>query len=182
MLPADLDERALGDRAAGACPETLVRLLGEAKGTAVVAAAKQGPAAIPGCTCVITGDQVVVRDSSILEKPLDPAEARAFIAAYSGGTCSTVGSCTATDPVTGKQFTSVETATLKFREFPDVEAVASALIAEGDIFHCAGGLMAENELVVPHIAGLDGTIDAILGLSPRSVCDALIGLAQLLRE
>ena len=48
------------------------------------------------CTCVLTGDQVVVRDGKILEKPKDDNEARAFIAAYSGGECSTVGSCTAT--------------------------------------------------------------------------------------
>jgi hypothetical protein len=152
-----LSRYALGDRADGADPEALVRLLGEAKGAAVAravakissvassgnfatdesAAARVGAggggaaaAAAPSrveyaaataatdsvtgqgiddagacsitgdaayaCTCVLTGDQVVVRDGKILEKPTDEDEALAFISAYSGGECSTVGSCTAT--------------------------------------------------------------------------------------
>jgi hypothetical protein len=149
-----LNRYALGDRADGADPEALVRLLGEAKGAAVAravakissvassgnlatdesAAARVGAAGGGGaspsrveyaaataatdsvtgqgiddagacsstgdaayaCTCVLTGDQVVVRDGKILEKPTDEVEALAFISAYSGGECSTVGSCTAT--------------------------------------------------------------------------------------
>jgi septum formation protein len=183
VVPADLDERALGDRTDGANPEVLVKLLAETKGAAVVGALKAGKAAagVPGCTCVLTGDQVVVHDGTILEKPVDADEARRFIAAYSGGECTTVGSCTATDPATGVQFTVVEVATLVFEEIPDLTTVTAMLITEGEIFYCAGALMAENPLLVPHIKEVKGTIDAVLGLSPRAVCEALNGLAAAIQ-
>lgn len=42
-----------------------------------------------------------------------------------------------------------------------------ALIAEGEVFWCAGGLMVEHELVAPHVVRMDGSLDSVMGLDKR---------------
>jgi septum formation protein len=39
------------------------------------------------------------------------------------------------------------------------------LLKQGDCMYCAGGLMVEHPLVVPHITRMEGTQDSIMGLS-----------------
>jgi septum formation protein len=44
-----------------------------------------------------------------------------------------------------------------------------ALIAEGEVFWCAGGLMVEHSLVQPHVTRMDGSLDSVMGLDKRLV-------------
>ncbi len=37
------------------------------------------------------------------------------------------------------------------------------------MFWCAGGLMVEHELVQPHVAKMEGTLDAVMGLPQAMV-------------
>jgi septum formation protein len=41
------------------------------------------------------------------------------------------------------------------------------LIAEGEVFWCAGGLMVEHELVQPHVVRMEGSLDSVMGLDKR---------------
>lgn len=50
-----------------------------------------------------------------------------------------------------------------------------ALIEEGSVFWCAGGLMVEHELVQPHVTRMEGSIDSVMGL-PKALT------LRLLRE
>jgi septum formation protein len=85
------------------------------------------------------------------------------------------------DPYTLAQFTVVEIATIEFDPIPDVASTAQTLIAEGDVMHCAGALMAEHPLIAQHVRTVrGGSIDAVLGLSSTAVCAALNGLAKQL--
>eukprot|EP00904_Undaria_pinnatifida_P012191 jgi/Undpi1/8101/HiC_scaffold_24.g10573.m1 len=78
---ADIDEAAIGDRTAD--PADLVLQLGLAKAEALVpglkAEAKTGSL---DTTLLLTGDQVVVHNGRILEKPADEDEVRRNIAGY----------------------------------------------------------------------------------------------------
>ena len=59
------------------------------------------------------------------------------------------------------------------------EDVIDALIAEGDVLNCAGGLMVEHPLVAPLISGITGSQDAIMGLSKATVKRLLLQAAGL---
>ena len=43
-------------------------------------------------------------------------------------------------------------------------ASIDALITEGEIFYCAGGLMVEHALVAPHVTSMAGGLDSVMGL------------------
>ena len=47
------------------------------------------------------------------------------------------------------------------------EASVAQLIAEGEVFWCAGGLMVEHELVQPHVVRMEGSLDSVMGLDKR---------------
>jgi septum formation protein len=157
---ADIDEKAIGDRASD--PQELVLLIGTAKADALVPQL-QSAASREGATLLLTGDQVVVHDGTVLEKPADYAEVRRNIAAYARSPCRTVGSAVITDLVSGRRVSGVDTATIHFTEIP--EHIVDELCKVEDILWCAGGLMIEHPLVQPYIASIDGTIDSVMGLS-----------------
>jgi len=114
---------------------------------------------------LLTADQVVTHEGKILEKPLDANEAREMMQGYGRSPCSTVGSCVLTDTATGKRVQGVDVATVHFSPIPS-ETVES-LIAEGEVFYCAGGLMVEHAQIRPCITKMEGSEDSVIGLSPE---------------
>ena len=158
----DIDEKAIRFDD----PEKLVMALGVAKAAAILER-KRGEDAL-----IITGDQVVVAmGGRILEKPESEAEAREFIASYANEPPCTVGSCVITDAKSGQQFAAIDTATVHFRPIPT--ATIDALVAEGSVYACAGGLMVEHPLVQPHVARMDGSMDSIMGLCKSTLMQLL---------
>ena len=150
---------------------TLVVLaLGLAKAAALLEG-EQGETFKSRGDLLLTADQVVVWNGQILEKPENEAEAREFIAGYGKAAPSTVGSCVVTDSATGQQWHAVDTATVHFKPIP--EATVDQLLAEGEVYHCAGGLMVEHPLVAPHIERMEGEMDSIMGLRKATVEDLL---------
>ena len=151
LVPANIDEKTIGDRASGD-PAELVLEVGRAKSAA--AQSSLGNAIPESYQYLLAGDQVVWCDGKILEKPRDEAEARLFIDCYGRLPCRTVGSAVLTDLATGRTVEGVSTADVHFTPFTD-EAV-NALMAEGGCLQCAGGLMIEHPLVQPFIDRIDG--------------------------
>ncbi|CAI5991684.1 unnamed protein product [Closterium sp. NIES-64] len=149
-----IDEEAIRS----ADPNELVSLLSRAKADALLTKLKaEGrtfaeSADVP--TLLITADQVVVHEDRILEKPLSEAEAREFIRGYSCAPARTVGAVLITNLNSGKQAAAVDVAEVYFRAIPD--SVIDQLVAEGDIFYCAGGLMVEHPLVAPLVEKMKG--------------------------
>jgi septum formation protein len=70
----------------------------------------------------------------------------------------------------------VDTNIVHFGEIP--EETIDALILDGTMFTCAGGLMVEHPLVVDHITGLDGTLEGVMGLSKISFMRVLLKTVQ----
>ncbi|CAI6012675.1 unnamed protein product [Closterium sp. NIES-65] len=166
MQKPGIDEEAIRS----ADPNELVSLLSRAKADALLTKLKaEGrtfaeSADVP--TLLITADQVVVHEDRILEKPLSEAEAREFIRGYSCAPARTVGAVLITNLNSGKQAAAVDVAEVYFRAIPD--SVIDQLVAEGDIFYCAGGLMVEHPLVAPLVEKMVGGIDAVMGLSKET--------------
>lgn len=170
IIKPDIDEKAIRFDD----PSQLVLALGVAKAAAILERTRGTDALI------ITADQVVVAmGGRILEKPESEAEAREFISSYATQAPQTVGSCVVTDAVSGQQWSAVDTATVHFRPIP--ESTVDALIAEGGVFSCAGGLMVEHALVQPHVERMDGSMDSIMGLC-KSTLTRLLDEACSARE
>ena len=47
---------------------------------------------------------------------------------------------------------------------PIPEDVTEAMIQQGFVFQCAGGLMVEHPMVLPYIKKIDGTVDGVMGI------------------
>ncbi|KAK9823513.1 hypothetical protein WJX72_003339 [[Myrmecia] bisecta] len=169
VATADIDEQAIGCRQGDW--EELVLLLAKAKASAIIAKLTAAAGCQPPQGFLITCDQVVVCNKTVLEKPTSAEQARAFIRGYSTAPASTVGSVVVTNLSTGQQCEGVDTATITFHTIPD--DVTEQLIKEGNVFYCAGGLMVEHPLVSPLIKDRQGSLDSIMGLSKRLVIQLL---------
>ncbi|KAG7673971.1 hypothetical protein Ndes2526B_g02553 [Nannochloris sp. 'desiccata'] len=167
VLTADIDEKEIRVDD----PQELVMKLAHAKADAIIeklkTAAKDSGNNIIIEGLLITCDQVVTHEGRILEKPEDAAEAREFISGYGRAPASTIGSTVCTNLATGQRLESLDIATIHFTHIP--EETAEILIKEGDVMWCAGGLMVEHPLVVPHVTNMEGGQDAVMGLSKATV-------------
>ena len=47
------------------------------------------------------------------------------------------------------------------------------IVAEGEVFWCAGGIMVEHELVRPHIRAMSGPMDSVFGLPKQLLLQLL---------
>jgi septum formation protein len=147
---------------------------------------------IPRDHILITTDQIITFEGNVLEKPLDAAEARAFLSGYSHKSCSTVGSIVLTRLLDGKRVEvmlfykfyilkrvlisyimpalthvtqGVDVSTINFKAVPP--DTIEALIAQGDVYYSAGALLVESPLMTPCVHSIDGSVDGVLGLSKR---------------
>lgn len=180
-FPVDLDEKAVGDRLRDK-PEDLVLAIGRAKAQAALPAVREGrDGGGNGGNDVflLAGDQVVVFEGTILEKPRDAAEAANFIRAYARSPCSTVGSVVLVDLASGTTVEGVDVATVHWDAIP--ESVIETLIEEGDCLFCAGGLMVEHPLLQPYLRQVDGALDSVMGLS-KNLVTRLVGELRGLQE
>lgn len=167
---ADIDEKAIGER--DGSPDALVLLLSHAKAAAIIDKLTSTQQQLEGL--LITCDQVVVHNGNILEKPKDEAEARRFIAGYATAPASTISAIVCTDLATRKTCQGVDIATIHFSSIP--KDSVDALIKEGEVYWCAGGLMVEHPLVEPHVTRLDGALDSVMGL-PKELTLKLLNQA-----
>jgi septum formation protein len=188
-----IDEKELGDRTKDS-PDQLVLALGKAKANYLVQEIKAGR-----CDqdiqplgqgrikdkdfVVLTGDQVVTCDGSILEKPESVQQAKQFVSQYPTHPPSTVGSCVLTHIPTGIQVAGVDTATVHFvSNFDGATLVDELLQEEAPILSCAGGLMVEHPKVKAVIDRIDGTEDSVMGLSKDLVLRLLEEMARELEK
>ncbi|KAL4423798.1 hypothetical protein ABPG75_001099 [Micractinium tetrahymenae] len=170
VAKADIDEKAIRHEDA----RHLVLRLAHAKAAAIAAklAAAEGA---PPSGLLITCDQVVLHEGQILEKPEDEAQARQYIAGYARAPASTVGSVVLTDLTTGRSWEGVDVAEIHFD--PISQESVDKLVAEGEVFWCAGGLMVEHSLVQPHVTRMDGALDSVMGLDKRLLLRLLCAVA-----
>jgi septum formation protein len=199
VVTADIDEKAL--RAPQ--PEQLVMQLAHAKADAILAKLESGEdsgaaaaaAATPGETAppsfLVTCDQVVVHEGRILEKPETADEARAMIRGYTReAPASTVGAVVVTrlDARGGgggaggeNRREAWETCVIRMDPLPEEDV--EALVAEGEVMWCAGGLMVEHERVAPRVVAIEGGgDDTVRGLGRATVAKLLCDAGEVAEE
>lgn len=162
---ADIDEKSIGDRDGDS--HALVLALSQAKSRRLLATNALPRRVGDKPAVLLTADQVVVCNHTILEKPTSPEMARAFMHMYSGGSCATVGSLTVHNLLNGKTASGTSTATISFHPIP--ADTMSALIQEGTVLRSAGALVIERPELQPYLREISGSMDSVLGLS----CDLL---------
>lgn len=175
-VSADIDEKAIRHED----PKELVMALAHAKADAILGDPVKRAAMLggtedagPAGVYLVTCDQVVVHRGRILEKPESEAEARAMIRGYAEAPAMTVGSTVVTEVRRGVRKARVDVATIQFVEGGLQEADVDALIAEGEVFWCAGGLMVEHDRVQPYVCGIEGGMDSVMGLRKESVVELI---------
>lgn len=127
---ADIDEKAIRDPN----PKQLVIKLAIAKADAICA---QGNL---DADLLITGDQVVSWNGTIVEKPLDEADARAMLRGYRHSTIEIIPSVAVRNLHTGQTVSGIEVAKVTFNDIP--ESVIDELIEKHEALKCAGALRA----------------------------------------
>ena len=191
-----IDEKSLGDRSKDK-PSDLVLTLAKAKMDHLVNEIQAGRCQddLPALSSlndndndrnrpswvVLTGDQVVTCDDSILEKPESIEQAKDFVSRYVKHPPSTVGSVVLTHLPSGIQVSGVDTATIHFRADLPADDLIERLLQDEEgkiILSCAGGLMVEHPFVKEYIERIDGTEDSVMGLSK----DLVLRLLKELKE
>jgi septum formation protein len=189
VIKRPIDEKSLGDRTSN--PEDLVLTLAKAKMDHLVNEIVAGNCDdelpkrkdVASEWIVLTGDQVVVCDGSILEKPMSVQEAKEFVSQYALTPPSTVGSCVIKHIPSGIQVEGVDTATIYFKQTLNAEELIDKLLVnDAPILDCAGGLMVEHPVVREYLDRIDGTEDSVLGLSKRLVLNLLDELSAKLKS
>jgi septum formation protein len=160
-------------------------------------AAAETAAATTTTSYLVTCDQVVVHEGRILEKPESADEARAMIRGYTrDAPASTVGAVVVTrlqqqpgGTAGGEQqqrpapsppprrHEALEVCVIRMDPLPEEDV--EALVAEGEVMWCAGGLMVEHARVAPRVAAIEGGgDDAVRGLGRATVARLLCEAAE----
>lgn len=168
IMTAEIDEKSIRRDT----PEEMVMAIAEAKAEAIIpklSIADWKDDADP--SILITGDQVVVHEGKVREKPSSKEEARQFIKGYSNGTAGTVSSVLVTNLKTGFRIGEWEKAEIHFHAIPD--QVIGSLIEEDMVLNVAGALISEHPLLQPYVKQLVGTTESMMGL-PKALTERLI--------
>ena len=169
VVVPDIDEKAVGRRGFDS-PTHLVRRIAIAKADAIQRECeKSHPHGV-----LLTGDQVVLFEGAIREKPRDRAEAREFIEGYSRSPVGTAGAICLHDLATGIRVVGTDAAEVHFGQMPD--DVIDQLADDNLALACAGGLAIENPVVAPYLRRVEGGTDNVLGLSSRLLASLLAEL------
>lgn len=195
LVVRSIDEKGIGNREGD--PAVLVSTLAKAKGDYLVeclsndkdddalSTLEQTKATDGdfGGWVVLTADQVVTHNGSILEKPESIDEARDFVGRYAESAPRTVGACVLTHIPSGIQVSGVDSAQINFLpSVADGDLVGKLLEGDAPVLSCAGGLMVEHPLVQAHIDGIDGTEDSVMGLSKKLVLKLLDKMKEKLKD
>lgn len=89
----------------------------------------------------------------------------------------TVSSVLCENTRTGKKHMVVDVVRILFKPIP--RAVVDQLIAEGEIFWCAGALQIEHPAVQPYIEAIHGAMDSVMGLPKAAVMEGCVAVAEV---
>jgi len=150
-MSPDIDEKSIRS----SDPEVLASALAKAKADSLKKRVKE-PAII------ITADQVVLCGDEIREKPGTPDEARRFLKSYRTSPAETVSALYLHNTSTKKSAAGVDRVKVHLKFLSD--EIIEAIIAEGTIFHCAGGFAVEHPLMEPFVENIDGELESVMGM------------------
>mmetsp|Transcript_23177 Transcript_23177/g.64361 ORF Transcript_23177/g.64361 Transcript_23177/m.64361 type:complete len:275 (+) Transcript_23177:85-909(+) len=176
----DIDEKALGDRSHGALAKELVSRIAQAKADALIPKLRaEDP---PVADVLITADQVIVFDGTVREKPVDKDQALEYLQSYglTGHPAECVTGVVVSCVSSGKRFSGVDVAWQYFHQLPD--DVANAVIAKGEVMHCAGSFMVDEPMLHPFLAERKGEVESVEGMPIALTTELLLKAASFLQS
>jgi len=130
---------------------------------------------------LLTFDQIVLHRTNVREKPESRAEAVEYLSSYSSDAVSTVSAVVVTHIPTGIQMSSIDIATVYWREIPS--EVVERVVDRGEVMSSAGGFLIEDVDLNGLIKGIDRPVDSVMGmpvdLTKRLIKDVLVTVANL---
>jgi len=168
-ISPDIDEKAIRRDD----PEEMVKAIAHAKADKVLSVLAS-TRKTDKVDVIICADQVVVYDTQVREKPLTKEQAKDHLVSY--GLTGTPAKCITAVVVVctngeKPRFEGTDTSLQYFKKIPD--RVVDALIAKGDIMHCAGSFVVEDPLLAPYLGERIGELESVQGM-PKSLSRKLI--------
>lgn len=160
VMPANIDEKAIRD----SNPSVMTLKIAQAKAKALLPQIKKP-------SILITSDQVVVCDGSVLEKPESRNDAFRQIRLYNYYPAETVTSVVVTNTATGRDVAGTDTAKIWFHYIP--EEVIKAYIKTCDPFLHAGAFDHEHSLMKEYVRKISGEPESVSGM-PMALTRSLI--------
>jgi septum formation protein len=127
-------------------------------------------AGVVGDALVIGGDTVVTLDGRIFGKPTDVTDATEMLGALSGRAHQVISALAVVDTTTGEARAAAATSTVRMRALGEDEI--AAYVATGEPFDKAGAYAIQG-LGGRLVAGHDGDLDTVIGLSTRLLRELL---------
>lgn len=128
---------------------------------------------------LLTFDQIVLYRTNVREKPETRAEAVEFLSSYSNDAVSTVSAVVVTHIPSGIQMSSIDIATVYWKEIPD--EVVERVVDRGVTMTSAGGFLVEDEDLNGLVKGIDRPVDSVMGmpvdLTKRLIADVMVSVA-----
>lgn len=128
---------------------------------------------------LLTFDQIVLYRTNVREKPETRAEAIEFLSSYSNDAVSTVSAVVVTHIPSGIQMSSIDIATVYWKEIPD--KVVERVVDRGATMTSAGGFLVEDEDLNGLVKGIDRPVDSVMGmpvdLTMRLIADVMVSVA-----
>lgn len=152
VMPADIDEKAIRRDE----PKELVMAIAQAKADALLPKIHE-PALL------VTADQVVLFKGVVHEKPVDAAEAKRFLASYVDAPVEVCGAIVVVNTGTGTRVQALQSAKVYLKPLP--EDFIEQYVQSGEALKGAGGFMIQNPIFAPYIERVEGSFDALVGLS-----------------
>ena len=127
---------------------------------------------VTGSAIIITADQVVTSNGSILEKPVSLDEARLMLKSYRNNPPSAPVGIAVTNLVTGRQHVGFDASSANCSRITD-EAIDAYLQDWETVRRCSGAITANHPTLRNLITFDQGTIDSFEGL-PKDLTKLLI--------
>jgi len=118
---------------------------------------------------IITCDQIILCKGTILEKPENADEIRAWYKIYADRMVYYINGITVYNTETGACLTAQETSVVRFKTIP--ESFTEQQISKGVVFDCDGGLCSETEDSYSTI--MSGSKQSTIGLPLQFVMDMI---------
>ena len=140
VCPSGIDQKVIRDQD----PQKLAPLLAESKARKI--------AQIVQDAIIVAGDAVVSKHRKIYERPIDAAEAFAFLNGFSGETVEFITAIAVMNSATGKLSTAVQRSAIVFRKLHDSEI--TDYIRRYDVLKFAGGFDGDGVIrFADHVSG-----------------------------
>ena len=161
IMSPNIDEKAIRDEN----PEEMVKLIASAKLKRIleILTDVDDDSVL---SVIITGDQVIDCNGSILEKPSNEVELRKNMSNFVSFSPFTVSGVVVCAPQLGLTFTGVERVKVVYKQIEEEDL--KELVKNETPYTCCGGMVVEDPIQKKYITSIEGDLSSVYGM-PESI-------------